>query len=766
MGKNINKCAQIFTLDNFFNANLGLLCIADTDGNFIKVNRAWEDFLGLPSHQLEKMRFVDFVHPDDLAATLDTMEKLANQQLIVNFVNRYRSKDGSYRHLKWKFHPQGKYIYAAAEDVTVTVQKREVMTQLVSCSEKFLQMMSTEIDYQLITDYLLNLSEAKYCAFNLHHPDDGTSTTVSISGVVDHIHKAGSILGFNLIGAKWMRSLFPLARNPRKIITHFPNLTALTKNCLSPDKTTLVEKIFNLGEVVQAKVRINGTSVGDFVLFMPAGKLFTNYMAVEVFTRQVGLLVRKKQVDQEILTQKARFKSLFTNTTDAMVFIDTELNVFNVNQQFTNLFGYTLEEIQEKGIGIIVRRPYGEMESYALKILQGETIKVETVRYSKTGREIPVLIKGGPIYIDGKITGGYIVYSDITERKEYEKQLEYLSLHDQLTGLYNRNFFEAKLKSLQASAQYPISIMTCDVDGLKIINDTLGHYMGDKLLKVCAKLLSKSLRQTDILARIGGDEFVALLPKVNRQEGEKIIKNIYQRMEQYNLKHPKLPLSLSIGIAQARDPTVSLVETFKKADERMYHAKLIHKKSSRSQIIESLMAALAEKDYHTDGHSQRLTNHCIALGKKLNLPANILTNLSLLAQVHDLGKVGIPDAILLKAGPLTDEEWEVMKKHPEKGYRIAMSSPDLAPVADLILKHHENWDGTGYPLGIKGSDIPIECRILAIVDAYDAMISNRPYRKAMSKKEAIRELKRCAGSQFDPRLVELFISVLSEEHDQ
>ena len=141
------------------------------------------------------------------------------------------------------------------------------------------------------------------------------------------------------------------------------------------------------------------------------------------------------------------------------------------------------------------------------------------------------------------------------------------------------------------------------------------------------------------------------------------------------------------------------------------------------------------------------------------MPSRQLNNLDLLAQVHDLGKLGIPDSILFKEVPLTDEEWEIMRTHPEKGYRIAISSFDLLDIADLILKHHERWGGEGYPLGLKGRDIPIECRILSIVDTFDAMTSNRPYRKALSKDTAIAELKRCAGTQFDPNLVKIFLSV-------
>ncbi|NLI91459.1 MAG: HD-GYP domain-containing protein [Peptococcaceae bacterium] len=198
----------------------------------------------------------------------------------------------------------------------------------------------------------------------------------------------------------------------------------------------------------------------------------------------------------------------------------------------------------------------------------------------------------------------------------------------------------------------------------------------------------------------------------------------------------------------------------------MYHHKLFQKESSRSQIINSLMAALAERDYITQGHARRLLDKCVKVGRRKNLSPGMLTALALLSQVHDLGKVGIPDSILFKPAPLTEEEWKIMRQHPEKGYRIAVVSPDLSEIADLILKHHERWDGKGYPLGLRGEDIPVECRILSVVDSYDAMISERPYSKPKSKEEALQELIRCAGTQFDPEIVRLFTEVLEEEGNE
>lgn len=352
--------------------------------------------------------------------------------------------------------------------------------------------------------------------------------------------------------------------------------------------------------------------------------------------------------------------------------------------------------------------------------------------------------------------------SDITEHKRYEEQLKYLSLHDRLTGLYNRTFFEEELRRLVKCREYPISILSIDVNGLKFINDTLGYERGDELLRSCAGILRQSLRGYDIVARVGGDEFAAILCRTDEKAGQRIADRICSNVNLYNTEHVDLHLSISMGVATADPEGASLQEAYKKAEELMYRDKLRHSASTKSQIVSTVMATLAERDFITEGHAQRLSELCLLLGQKIGLSPRQLNDLALLAQVHDLGKVGIPDSILFKKGPLANEEWKIMHQHPEKGYRIASCSHDLAGVADLILKHHERWDGTGYPLGLKGEEIPIECRILAIVDAFDAMTSDRPYRKAKSKEEAISELKRCSGSQFDPVLVKAFISLTTE----
>ncbi|MEW5952546.1 MAG: PAS domain S-box protein [Bacillota bacterium] len=388
-------------------------------------------------------------------------------------------------------------------------------------------------------------------------------------------------------------------------------------------------------------------------------------------------------------------------------------------------------------------------------------------------REYRILTSGGEVrWVDertwirrdreGRITHYQGIIVDITERKRVEERLVFYSMHDQLTGLYNRAYFEQEMQRLQSGRQRPVGLIVCDADGLKFVNDTLGHGTGDNLLVAVAGILRQSFREGDLIARIGGDEFAILVAGGDKEAMEKACLRIKNNVDRYNAGRPDLPVSISTGYAVGEAPDLNLRDIFKEADNNMYREKLHRSQHARSAIIQTLLKALEARDFIAEGHTDRLQKMVAALGAELGLSESRMNDLRLLAQFHDIGKVGIPDRILLKPGSLTAEESAEMQRHCEIGYRIALSVPDLMPVADWILKHHEWWDGSGHPLGLKGEEIPLECRILAIADAYDAMTSDRPYRYAPGHEYAMAELKEFAGKQFDPLLVKRFIKLLEE----
>ncbi len=352
------------------------------------------------------------------------------------------------------------------------------------------------------------------------------------------------------------------------------------------------------------------------------------------------------------------------------------------------------------------------------------------------------------------------IAADITDLKLGEEKLRYLSLHDPLTGLYNRIYFEEEMSRIEKARYETVGIIACDVDGLKLVNDTLGHDQGDRLLASAARVIRESFREGDLAARIGGDEFAIVLPNTTEPAVENACQRIQETVDTYNATTPELPLSISVGFSVKNGTHKNLKDVFKEADNHMYRRKLHRTQSVRSTIVNTLINTLKARDLATERHASRLEKLLVRMAALIGLPESTTADLSLLAKFHDIGKVGISDAILLKEGDFTPEEWTEMKRHCEIGYRIALSAPDLVPIADWILKHHEWWDGQGYPLGIQGEEIPVECRLLAIADAYEALTSARPYRTKCSHREAVAELRRHAGTQFDPKLLDIFLKML------
>ncbi|MGE5421825.1 MAG: diguanylate cyclase domain-containing protein [Ignavibacteriales bacterium] len=356
------------------------------------------------------------------------------------------------------------------------------------------------------------------------------------------------------------------------------------------------------------------------------------------------------------------------------------------------------------------------------------------------------------------------IATDITERKIMTDQIAYLDQHDSLTGFYNRTFFDSFLKRFEDESLESAGILICDIDGLKLVNDTLGHKHGDQLLITSSQLLRDCFSETDIISRVGGDEFAVLCLNSTKSQLDVKVREFNNRIADYNSTNQELTLSISMGVAIRCSGTPSMYNLYKEADHNMYREKLHRTQSNRNALVQTLMAALEARDFITEGHADRLQGLAALVAVGIGLPEHVAADLRLLAQFHDIGKVGIPDRILFKPGPFDQDELQEMRKHCEIGHRIALSTPDLAPVADWILKHHEWWNGDGYPLGLKGESIPLPCRILSIADAYDAMTSDRPYRKAMCHTDAAIELNRCSGTQFDPAMVDLFLQVLANSY--
>ncbi|MCR4426527.1 MAG: diguanylate cyclase [Firmicutes bacterium] len=469
-------------------------------------------------------------------------------------------------------------------------------------------------------------------------------------------------------------------------------------------------------------------------------------------------LSERLRIQGELAAGEERFRAIFECAEDLIYIKDRSGRYLHVNPAMTKMFGMPeasfLGRTEDELLG-------PDSSPRELSVNGSANPKFALREYSRTIKGKPrtfSLIEAPLLGANGEIIGVCGIARDITERKQAEEQIRYLSYHDKLTGLYNRAYAEEVLVQLSKEDCLPLSLVMMDVNGLKLVNETIGHHQGDRLLANVARTLTKICREQDVVARWGGDEFVLILPHTSPNVAAEMCEQIQETLAR-STPGP-VQLTVSFGVADLTVPDRCVNAVLAEAENRMYRHKLTHPQSVRSSLISSLRKTLEEKTHETEEHAARLEKMAVRIGRELGLSLSELNDISLLCVLHDIGKIAIPDSILNKPEPLTSAEWEIMKRHPEIGARISGCSSDLHHLSPAILAHHERWDGTGYPFGMRGESIPLISRIVAIVDAYDVMTHPRPYKAAMTEQEALAELKRCAGTQFDPSLVPVFLHVM------
>ncbi len=478
-------------------------------------------------------------------------------------------------------------------------------------------------------------------------------------------------------------------------------------------------------------------------------------------TKNLNIQLNKSNV--LLMKNSDRYKALTKTPIFGCLVVDLKGNLLEVNDFYCKLSGFSKKTLLSMNIrDLEVDKTEKQIDEEIKEIINCGSLEI-LGQHRRSNRSIFYVIVSCT-FLPQENTIISLLY-DVTNKRKERKRLLYISNHDYLTGLYNRISFEKKKKQLGGSQdQLPISIIFGDVDGLKLINDSFGHSKGDKILMQISMTLKNCCKDQAFIARIGGDEFGIILTKTNNEAAQLVCNCIYKTSNEL-LAHENLVFpSISLGLATKILPSENMDEILMEAEKYMYRDKLLKRKSVHSSIISSIQAIMFEKSQETEEHNERMTLLSKAIGQALHLKESHIKELELVSTLHDIGKISIDVDILSKPSKLSEKEFAEIKKHPEIGYRIACSIPELVPIANYILSHHERWDGKGYPQGLSGEKIPLPSRIVAILDAYDAMTHDRSYRTAMTHREAIEEIKRNSGTQFDPNISRIFIEkVLGEK---
>jgi diguanylate cyclase (GGDEF)-like protein/PAS domain S-box-containing protein len=471
---------------------------------------------------------------------------------------------------------------------------------------------------------------------------------------------------------------------------------------------------------------------------------------------------REEESFTALKASEEKFRLLAETAYEGIWIMNADYKITYVNRRLAEMLGYEMEELSgmpmeqllfsddyDDHMDKMVNRRRGQFESYERRLK------------CKDGSAIWAIISSTPQKDETEnFLGSFAMVTDITARKTSEEKVRYLSFHDHLTGLYNRTYLEEEMNRLDTERQLPVSVIMADLNGLKLINDTFGHATGDLLIKRAADIFREACREEDIIARWGGDEFLILLPQTTAREVDEVCNRIKRVSQKTGIMG--LPVSIAIGSACKENVAISMEVVIREAEDRMYRHKLVEGQSIKQAVIKAMLTTLEEKSFETEEHIRRMQLTAKQIALKLNLSETEIERLNLLVKLHDIGNVILLKDILLKDTILTEDEWVEIKKHPEIGFRIVRTMEEYANVAEEVLAHHERWDGSGYPRGLKGEEIPLLARIVAICDAYEVLSSGKPYKKAKTVAEIDAELNRCSGTQFDPELVVIMQSILKE----
>jgi diguanylate cyclase (GGDEF)-like protein/putative nucleotidyltransferase with HDIG domain/PAS domain S-box-containing protein len=684
------------------------------------------------------------------------------------------------------------FINATNDRVIITIAKA-----VYNNDDLFLGVIATDIDIKIITEGIINadLDENQYLFIIdgnnnvLTHPDLNLNE-ISLSSASDYdipyedfIDNYGLLKDINVLGSKGYIAYSRVLDSDYTLGLFINNYGMNRLSVLNVFLTTVF--------VVLVAVLISILLIYNIFIQRPLNKLVADIKSIDLdnnpdyklnTSRRIGFsdarvalnnlldyTMKNRQKAEErlklLVSRNQRFNILIESASDLVFEVDKDFRykeifglglsiLFKMKEE--DFIGKTHTEVFGKKLGNLRERQYK-------KVLEGSRVRYQWDIVIDGVKKYFETILSPLLNINDEIIGIVGVSRDITEKESKYEEMEYLSSHDYLTGLYNRKYYYEHMDMLDREELIPYAVLNIDLNGLKIINDAFGHAVGDLTLKRTADILRNNLiKKEDVISRVGGDEFTVI---IHNPTEEDVIETRNRLLKAFSAEKIKnITLSVAIGYYIKTDVSITADEVRKLAENDMFRHKVSERDSVRNKAISAILKTLTEKFEEEKRHSERVAEISIKIGKALELKREEINELGTAAVFHDIGKISIPDELINKPSKLTKEEFEIMKTHTNVGYEILRTADEYSELAIYASSHHERWDGLGYPKQLKGEEIPLFSRIICIADAYEAMTSDRPYRKRMSDEYATSEIIRCAGTQFDPVLAKVFVEkVLNEK---
>ncbi|MBC3898602.1 diguanylate cyclase [Acetobacterium malicum] len=532
------------------------------------------------------------------------------------------------------------------------------------------------------------------------------------------------------------------------------------------DFEILDEKMAIKERKTDKKVLATKTFVTDEMLWK--GKIFkTTKFPVDLLNGKFGVGAYVRSASEK---NREKYLKTLMSISDGVMIVDPMGKIEMLNSTAEEMTGWTAREAMGKHYSQVFVLEH-EKDSGVVPDPIEEAFKDNTlhefdsqaVLLARDGRKYHLEESVAPISDDeGHIDGAIVIFRDVTEKKEKRAAIEYNSFHDSLTGLYNRRFFEEELVRLDTERNLPLSVIIGDVDGLKLTNDIFGHEAGDELIKKVSEIFRKVCRADDIIARWGGDEFAILLPQTEKKDAQKLSERIKDNFSKEKIK--SIQGNVSLGVATKYEPEENIEVIIASAEDNMYMKKTLNRGKKKEDAFNIILDKLYGEYPAEAEHARKTSEICKKIARKMKLSEAEINKVSKAAYLHDIGKVALDKEVASKNEYMIDDTYKEMKMHPVVGYRILNAFDHTIDLANIVMGHHERWDGTGYPQGLKGKETPKLSRIIAVGERFDDMTTDKDYRQAISIDDALDEMKRNVGTHYDPEVVEALEKVIAEEN--